>query len=157
MDLLESRCLLSSYDVLLNSPYEAGTSIAGESQSYTDIADFQATDPNGNAVTDSTGFTATINWGDGTSSMGSIEDYPGAPGLFEIDGDHAYPNPSNGEYNIQVVLTDPDGGEWYVRQWGEEGEQWDLFCLNPANSPLTAVEALGAEIALAAKLDTGSG
>jgi Fe-S-cluster containining protein len=46
-----------------------------------------------------------------------------------------------------------DGGEWYVRQWNLEGEQWDLFCLNPANSPRPAVEALAPEMALAAKLD----
>ena len=110
---MDSRCLLSGYNVTLNSQYEAGTSIAGQSQSYTDIADFQATDPSGNAVTNPAGFTATVNWGDGTSTAGDIEDYPGFQGLFEIDGVHAYPNPSNGEYNIQVQLTDPDGGVWY--------------------------------------------
>jgi Fe-S-cluster containining protein len=46
-------------------------------------------------------------------------------------------------------------GAWFVRQWGLDGEQWDLFCLNPANSPRPAVEALAAELALAAKLDAG--
>jgi len=47
-------------------------------------------------------------------------------------------------------LEHGDGGEWYVRQWGYEGEQWDLFCLNPANTPRPAVEALAGELALAA-------
>ena len=41
--------------------------------------------------------------------------------------------------------------EWYVRQWGYEGEVWDLFCLNPKQSDKPAVESLAAEIALAAK------
>ncbi len=54
-------------------------------------------------------------------------------------------------------LDQSDGGAWYVRQWGLDGEQWDLFCLNPANSPRPAVEALAAEIALAAKLDAAGG
>ncbi|QJW99174.1 DUF3109 family protein [Frigoriglobus tundricola] len=47
-----------------------------------------------------------------------------------------------------------DGNTWFVRQWGLEGEQWDLFCLNPANSARKAVEALAPELALAAKLDS---
>lgn len=42
------------------------------------------------------------------------------------------------------------GGEWHVRQWGYRGEEWDLFCLNPANATRPAVEALAGEIALAA-------
>ncbi len=45
--------------------------------------------------------------------------------------------------------------EWYIRQWGYDSEDWDLFCLNPANSPRKAVESLAAEMALAAKLDAG--
>ena len=46
-----------------------------------------------------------------------------------------------------------DTDTWYVRQWGLDGEQWDLFCLNPANSSRPAVESLAAEIALAITLD----
>jgi hypothetical protein len=45
---------------------------------------------------------------------------------------------------------DEADGDWYVRQWGYRGEQWDLFCLNPANSPRPAVETLAGELALAA-------
>ena len=66
-------------------------------------------------MTSSAGFTATVNWGDGTSSQGQISGgYDGIPWLFEIDAQHAYPNPSNGEYSIEVTLTDPDGGKWYA-------------------------------------------
>jgi hypothetical protein len=50
-------------------------------------------------------------------------------------------------------LEKSDGNEWYVRQWGLDGEQWDLFCLNPANSPRPAAESLTPELALAARLD----
>lgn len=42
-------------------------------------------------------------------------------------------------------------GGWYVRQWKLHGEEWnDLFCLNPANSTVKAVESMAGEIALAA-------
>jgi hypothetical protein len=47
-------------------------------------------------------------------------------------------------------------GGWYVRQWGYEGEQWDLFCLNPRQSDRLAVESLAGELALAARLDAES-
>jgi hypothetical protein len=50
-------------------------------------------------------------------------------------------------------LEKNDDGAWYVRQWKLEGEEWDLFCLNPANSPRPAVESLAPEMALAAELD----
>lgn len=44
-------------------------------------------------------------------------------------------------------------GEWYVRQWGHEGEQWDLFCLNPNQSRVPAAESLKAELELAARIE----
>jgi hypothetical protein len=40
--------------------------------------------------------------------------------------------------------------QWYVRQWGYEGEDWDLFCLNPKQSGAPAAESLRDEVALAA-------
>jgi hypothetical protein len=40
-------------------------------------------------------------------------------------------------------------GQWYVRQWGYEDEQWDLFCLNPKATPLPADQTLHDEIMLA--------
>lgn len=52
-------------------------------------------------------------------------------------------------------LEKGDAG-WYVRQWGYEGEQWDLFCLNPKNTPRPAVESLAGELALAAGCDAGN-
>ena len=40
---------------------------------------------------------------------------------------------------------------WYVRQKGFNKEKWDLFCLDPKNSPTAAAQSLGDEIALATR------
>jgi hypothetical protein len=57
---------------------------------------------------------------------------------------------------IQCVLfpLEPNGdGTWYVRQWGYEDEEWDdLFCLNPKNTTLKAVDTLAPELAVAQAL-----
>ncbi len=66
------------------------------------------------------------------------------------DGDFARYKP------IQCVLfpLEPTGdGTWFVRQWHTEGEEWnDLFCLNPANTRLKAVDTLAPEMEVAAAL-----
>jgi hypothetical protein len=48
-------------------------------------------------------------------------------------------------------LARNDAGEWYVRQKGVESEAWDLFCLDPATSPIPAAVSLQEEIGLAAQ------
>jgi Fe-S-cluster containining protein len=53
----------------------------------------------------------------------------------------------------QFPLEKNDQGQWYVRQWGYEDEQWDLFCLNPKHSAKPAAETLQAEIEIAQKSD----
>ena len=50
-----------------------------------------------------------------------------------------------------------DDGAWFVRQWGHNGEQWDLFCLNPKQTQKLAVESLADEIALAATFTLAAG
>ncbi|MSR45706.1 MAG: DUF3109 family protein [Planctomycetes bacterium] len=45
------------------------------------------------------------------------------------------------------LTRDKKSGEWSVRQRGERGEAWDLFCLNPAESPKRADTTLAAEVA----------
>ena len=47
---------------------------------------------------------------------------------------------------------EPDKGEWHVRQWGHNREEWDLFCLNPANSKVPAAKSLKLELAMAERL-----
>ena len=51
-------------------------------------------------------------------------------------------------------LDKKDSGEWYVRQKGYDGEEWDLFCLNPDASPMPAAVSLKVEMELAAKMDS---
>lgn len=48
---------------------------------------------------------------------------------------------------VVFPLEPAEDGEWYVRQWGYEGEQWNLFCLNPAQTDVKAVDSLAPEIA----------
>lgn len=51
-----------------------------------------------------------------------------------------------------------DHGQWYVRQWNYKGEEWnDLFCLNPANTRIKAVDSLQPELNLAASIDVSDG
>ncbi len=42
-------------------------------------------------------------------------------------------------------------GDWYVRQKGVEGEEWDLFCLDPQISSVPASVSLQEELKLAAQ------
>lgn len=48
-------------------------------------------------------YSATINWGDGTSSTGSIS---GSAGSFSVTGTHTYKK--GGSYTITVTITDTD-------------------------------------------------
>ncbi len=48
-------------------------------------------------------------------------------------------------------LARNDKGDWYVRQWGVEGEAWDVFCLNPKQSLTPAAVSLAEEMNLAAR------
>ena len=44
------------------------------------------------------------------------------------------------------LTRDKKNGEWFVRQRGQRNEAWDLFCLNPEESPKTADATLGGEV-----------
>ena len=50
-------------------------------------------------------------------------------------------------------LAKNDAGEWYVRQWGVQGEVWDMFCLNPKASSVPAAESLQEEMRLAQRYE----
>jgi hypothetical protein len=49
-------------------------------------------------------------------------------------------------------LEHDDRGNYYVRQHGYKGEEWDLFCLAPGQSAVPAAESLRGEIAFAERL-----
>jgi hypothetical protein len=57
---------------------------------------------------------------------------------------------------VAFPIERPAKDDFYIRQWGVHGEAWDLFCLNPEESPRTAVDTLGPELAFAAELDGGA-
>jgi len=54
---------------------------------------------------------------------------------------------------IAFPLDRDQNGNWYVRQHGTNDEAWDLFCLNPAQSPKPARDTLGPEMAIIAKVE----
>lgn len=53
-------------------------------------------------------------------------------------------------------LDRADDGGWYVRQRGQRGEAWDLFCLNPEESPLPAEQGCEGEIEFVERLEGGA-
>lgn len=56
-------------------------------------------------------------------------------------------------WRCAVFPLAPNGdGSWYVRQWKHKGEAWDLFCLNPKESPDSARDTLGEEVEHVRKL-----
>ena len=55
-------------------------------------------------------FTATINWGEGTETTGTITYTPGSPGVVTtgtVSGSHTYGD--NGVYTVTVTVCDDDG------------------------------------------------
>lgn len=56
---------------------------------------------------------------------------------------------------IAFPLERSPKGEWHVRQHGVRGEAWDLFCLDPNESPKPASTTLASELAFAKELDGG--
>jgi hypothetical protein len=56
---------------------------------------------------------------------------------------------------IAFPLERSPAGKWHVRQWGVRGEAWDVFCLDPAESPKTARATLREEVAFVQGLEGG--
>ncbi|MFL5824237.1 MAG: hypothetical protein ACJ764_12450, partial [Solirubrobacteraceae bacterium] len=73
-----------------------GTAFSG------DVATFSDTDTD----TPAGDFTATIDWGDGTSSAGVVS---GSAGSFTVSGSHTYSSPP-GSYPVTVTLSDDSPG-----------------------------------------------
>ncbi len=90
---------------LVNAPtltvQSTPVSIVGSSDSGSiTVATFTTPDLNSQA----SDFTATIDWGDGTTDTGIVD---GDTGSFTVTGDHSYATPGN--YALQVQITGPDG------------------------------------------------
>lgn len=56
---------------------------------------------------------------------------------------------------IAFPLERSDAGKWHVRQWKLKGEVWDLFCLNPKESPKKPTESIAGEIDFVNELENG--
>jgi hypothetical protein len=50
-------------------------------------------------------------------------------------------------------LVKDDNDQWYIRQKGFNGENWNLFCLDPSASPIPAAESLREELLLAERFE----
>jgi hypothetical protein len=60
-----------------------------------------------NIGADDTDFTATIDWGDGTTSAGTVAAVEGQPGSFTVTGSHTYA--SAGVYTVVTTINDVGG------------------------------------------------
>jgi hypothetical protein len=54
-------------------------------------------------------------------------------------------------------LAKDEHDRWYVRQKGYKGEDWNLFCLDPRRSAVSAMDSLKEEVALAVAQDNAPG
>lgn len=54
---------------------------------------------------------------------------------------------------VVFPLERSKSGAWHVRQWKLKGEAWDLFCLNPKESPKPASKTLADELEYARELE----
>jgi hypothetical protein len=93
---------LTVADAPLSATGLVNTATAGAAFSG-NVATFTDADPNG-ILAD---YTATIAWGDGSSSRGTITADPAAPGQFDVSGTHPYMQ--TGSLPITVTITDAGG------------------------------------------------
>ncbi|MGI0088280.1 MAG: beta strand repeat-containing protein [Nitrosotalea sp.] len=80
---------------------EPTSATEGEPLSNAAVAHFTDGDPTAVA----SDFTATINWGDSTTSTGTIASNPS--GGFDVSGSHTYA--SSGSYTLSITINDNDG------------------------------------------------
>ncbi len=79
-----------------------GNALTGESATIT-----LGTFTNGNPDATASDFSATVNWGDGSSSAGTITQ---SGSTFTVSGTHVYTSTSTGSgYSVGVTITDSDG------------------------------------------------
>jgi hypothetical protein len=75
-------------------------------------------------------YTATINWGDGTGSAGSVA--TGAGRAFSVNGSHTYATP--GSYTVEVAIGDVGGASVHVREQANVGPALTAaFSASPAS------------------------
>ena len=97
------------------------------------VATFEDTNPNGTLDQ----FTATITWGDGHTSAGTILSSPG--GGFLVTGVNAYT--TTGAFNVVVAIVDVDGARVTAAS-----------TINVTNAPVAEISTSGTSIASTARL-----
>jgi PKD repeat protein len=121
------------------SPTE-GSSFSGQVASFIDIGN------PGNSASD---FTATIDWGDGTTDAGTVS---GTSGFFTVSGTHTYAD--EGTFTTTTTLTDDSPGTASATASGlafvAEGD-----VLNGSGLPVTATEGSQFNGAVATFTNTG--
>jgi hypothetical protein len=98
----DTTCIDDDDDVTNPAITAAGNSIsATEGASFSGVvASFKDPDTSGKA----SDYSASINWGDGTTSSGTIT---GSPSKFTVSGSHTYAE--EGSFTATVTITDKDG------------------------------------------------
>ncbi len=104
----QGQAMLTALDV--PPSVTAGTSQTVDQGSLV-IVSATFSDPGFETGATSAGYTATIDWGDGTTSEGTLVVAPGGPGApttGTIDGSHVYSD--QGRYTVTVSIIDGGGG-----------------------------------------------
>jgi hypothetical protein len=89
------------------------------------VATFTDANPNATA----SDFTATINWGDGTSTAGTIVAQSG--GGFAVDGSHSYAN--DGRYTIGINVDDIGGSSASATSTADVSAPQVALTINPVD------------------------
>ncbi len=104
VDDLDGAVTLAGTATVVDAPLSAGAisfSVAKKTAFPQRVTSFTDADPNA-AASD---FTATIAWGDGQSSAGTVSPVPG--GGFAVSGSHKYA--AKGSYAVAVHVADEGG------------------------------------------------
>jgi YD repeat-containing protein len=87
------------------TPEPLARALAGQvGQTLADVQVAGFRDPNSLAQDD---YTASIDWGDGTTSDGAVVEDPNDPGAYQVTGTHTYDQP--GVFTISTTIADPGG------------------------------------------------
>jgi hypothetical protein len=93
--------------VIFDAPLQgSGQSFSVPSNGSTGSA-LVATFTDAGGLTSPSGYSATINWGDGSTSTGTVTQPGGSGTAFNITGSHNYA--ASGSWTIHTSITDPEG------------------------------------------------